>query len=79
MSQPLPIDVSPISQPLPDPAHEAIRSAVINALTQVWSDHEALVAQINSLSTQLTQAQSDIAALTTRVAALENPIPAPTP
>lgn len=54
---PLPIDTSDINTPLPDAGHEAIRVAVLNSLHEFWTQHLALIDQVN--------------ALTTRVAALE--------
>lgn len=60
MTSPLPIDTSGIDEPLPDLAHEAIRLAVLNAITAVWAEHQSLVAQV--------------ADLTARVAALEPPV-----
>lgn len=62
---PLPIDVSALIHPLPDPAHDAIRAAVLDAIQVVWSNHLDLVAKLEDLAT--------------RVTALENPTPAPDP
>lgn len=53
MTAPLPIDISGIDQPLPDPGHEALRVAVLNAIEQVWVLHLQLVAQVNSLQQQV--------------------------
>lgn len=75
MTDPLPIDVSGIDEPLPDLAHEAIRQAVINALSVVWGDHQSLVDRVTALETTTTTQAGQIADLQTRVTALENPTP----
>lgn len=48
-----PVDVSGIDEPLPDPGHEAIRIAVLNAIGQVWVLHQQLVAQVADLQQQV--------------------------
>lgn len=49
----LPIDISGIDEPLPDPGHEAIRVAAITAIEQVWVLHAQLVAQVADLQRQV--------------------------
>ncbi|MGZ4617188.1 MAG: hypothetical protein ACXV3F_00360 [Frankiaceae bacterium] len=69
MTTPLPIDISGIATPVPDPGHDAIRAAALSAVKQVWTNHLQLVAQLQA-------AQQQIADLQNRVAALEQPYPA---
>lgn len=64
MSAPLPIDISGIQTPLPDLAHEAIRTAVLNAVGLVWTEHQNLVTQVADQATQIATLQQQVAALT---------------
>lgn len=84
MSSPLPIDTSGIDDPLPDPSHEAIRSAALLAIQAMWTAHESLVAdlaaaktstgqQIASLTAAATALQAQVASLQAQVAALTPP------
>jgi uncharacterized coiled-coil protein SlyX len=80
VTAPLPIDVSGISQQLPDPGHEAIRLAALNAITAVAGMHQALVDTVTAQGAQITDMQAALDALTARVTALEpTPAPVPTP
>lgn len=86
---PLPIDISALLDPLPDLAHETLRSHVVDAITAVWTNHLALLDQLTATQTDLaateaalataqtalTQAQTDVTDLQARVTALENPTP----
>lgn len=75
---PLPIDISELLVPLPDPAHDLIREKVVAAVQAVWTNHLGLLAALNVAQGQLATAlqmisaqASAITALTARVAALE--------
>lgn len=79
MTQPLPIDVTPLLTPLPDPAHDQIRATTLDAIQRVWANHLDLLGKLTAAQGALDAATGALAALTDRVAALENPAPAPTP
>jgi hypothetical protein len=53
VSTPLPIDVSGIDQPLPDLGHEAIRQAVLAAMSTVWTQHQTLADRVTTLESQV--------------------------
>lgn len=94
MTAPLPIDVSDIDSPLPDPSHEAIRATALKAISVVWTNHLDLLAKLTASQGDLAAAQGALAdalgriaamqsaldALTARVTALETPpVPNPAP
>jgi septal ring factor EnvC (AmiA/AmiB activator) len=96
VTAPLPPDITALLAdlliPLPDPAHDLLRSKVVAAMQAVWTYHTNLLADLTTtqgdLATskrtvtaqgqQITALQAALDALTARVTALENP-PAPTP
>lgn len=61
---PLPIDVSGIAVPLPDPGHEAIRVAALNAIVKVAELHQALMDTVTAQGEQIAALQEQVAALT---------------
>lgn len=67
---PLPIDVSPITEPLPDPAHEAIRAAVLTAIQAVFINHQSLLADLAEAKADLEATQQTVTDLQAAVAAL---------
>jgi septal ring factor EnvC (AmiA/AmiB activator) len=98
VTAPLPPDITALLAdlliPLPDPAHDLLRSKVVAAMQAVWVYHSNLLTDLTAtqadLATavqtataqgqQVTALQAALDALTTRVTALENPpAPAPTP
>lgn len=91
---PLPIDISALLEPLPDPAHENLRAHVVSAVGAVWTNHLDLLGKLTAAqadlataqqtvaahATQITDQQAALDALTARVTALEPPpVPAPPP
>lgn len=64
MTAPLPIDVSGISVPLPDPGHEAIRVAALNAIVKVAELHQELVDTVTAQGGQIAALQAQVSALT---------------
>lgn len=71
----IPIDVSGISEELPDPGHERIRAAVLSAVQLVWTEHEALVVRVTSLEDAVTTLTAQVAALTPPPVPTQPPAP----
>lgn len=77
MTAPIPDD---ITTPVPDAFQEAMRAAVVNAIQDLTTRHQALYGQMVAAKAALDQTQAALAqtqqaldALTARVAALETP------
>jgi hypothetical protein len=61
---PLPVDVSGIDEVLPDPGHEAIRLAALNAIVEVARLHQSLLDTVTAQGQQIAALQAQVAALT---------------
>lgn len=69
MSSPTPpFDLTAISVPLPDPAHEAMRVTVLAVISEMWAQHLDLVDRVAALEAAVRPALP--AAVATATAAI---------